>query len=384
MQIYSKKRCWKILLMGVALLISILSLYYTNRLVSELKLEEQNKVELWAEANRQLVIESSPGEPMVALILEIIRNNNTVPVILTDDSANIISHRNLKIPKNGQEEFLNKALEKMMRFGKPLEVNLGDGEFQYLYYHDSTLLTRLRWFPIVQLAVVFVFMIIAYIAFSATRKWEQDQVWVGMARETAHQLGTPTTSLLGWMDVLKMKEVDDNLVNEMRYDIERLQTVTSRFSKIGSKPELHSQDIVEVIEGMVEYLKRRSSALVKFNLEVAEPLKPYVPLSRPLFEWVIENICKNAIDAMEGEGDIRIKVFKQRKSVVVDISDSGKGMTRAVQNTVFKPGFSTKTRGWGLGLSLSKRIIEQYHKGELTVLSSAPGKGSTFRITLPV
>jgi signal transduction histidine kinase len=382
MKIYSRKKWWKILLVIGAAIISITSLYYTNRLVGELKVEEQKKMELWAEANRQVSLDGSPGETM-ALILEILRNNTTVPVILTDDSSQIILHRNIDLPKNNQEAYLENVLEKMKRFKPPIQVELGAGEYQYIYYSDSVLLVKLQWFPIVQLLVVFVFMLVAYVAFSATRQWEQDQVWVGMARETAHQLGTPTTSLLGWMDVLQMKQTDPELVNEMRYDIQRLQTITSRFSKIGSKPELPPEDIEAVINGMIDYLRRRSSSLVSFDVKSSILLNPIIPLSKPLFEWVIENLCKNAIDAMEGEGSIVLKLYQQKRHILIDIADTGKGMTRAVQKTVFKPGYSTKLRGWGLGLTLSKRIVEHYHKGQISVLSSAPGKGSVFRIVLP-
>ncbi len=384
MQVYSTKRRWKFLLIAGAAVISAVSLYFTNELVRELKDEEQNKAELWAEANRFLVVESDPDESMVALIFEIIRDNNTVPVILTDDKGSIISHRNIKLPRSGQGEYLEQALEKMKRYGPPLEVDLGDGEFQYLYYQSSNLLTRLRWFPIVQLFVVFVFMVIAYIAFSATRRREEDQVWVGMARETAHQLGTPTSSLLAWMDLLKIKNVDEGLLKEMRHDIGRLQTIASRFSKIGSRPELMREGISEVVLSMIEYLRKRSSSHVLFNVKNEVPESLSIPLNRPLFEWVLENLCKNAIDAMEGAGQISLTLSRQKDRVILDMSDTGKGMNRAVQRNIFNPGFSTKSRGWGLGLSLSKRIIEQYHQGEIIVLHSAPGKGTTFRITLPV
>jgi len=383
MQIYSRKRWWKISLFIGAALISIASLFYTNRLVDELKLEEQKRIELWAEANRQLTIDGTSGSSM-NLILEILRNNTTVPVILTDDSSKIVFYRNINLPKNNQEDYLQLTLDKMKRLRDPIQIKLGQGEYQYIYYSDSTLLIKLQWFPIVQLFVVFVFMLVAYVAFSATRQWEQDQVWVGMARETAHQLGTPTTSLLGWMDVLQMKNIEIDLLKEMRYDIQRLQTITSRFSKIGSKPELQPTYIIDVIEGMVAYLRRRSSSLVNFKVESDNLLNPVIPLSQPLFEWVIENLCKNAIDAMEGEGNIELRLYQQKKFIVIDISDTGKGMTRAVQKTVFKPGFSTKTRGWGLGLTLSKRIVEHYHKGYISVVNSALGKGSVFRIMLPI
>jgi signal transduction histidine kinase len=225
-------------------------------------------------------------------------------------------------------------------------------------------------------------MAIAYAAFSFSRKWEQDKVWVGLARETAHQLGTPTSSLLGWVDVLKMKNTDPELLSEMLYDVQRLQTITSRFSKIGSKPDLIPENINEVVAGMIDYLKKRSSARVVFTLDdkTTEPI--VIPICRSLFEWVIENICKNAIDAMAGEGHINIFMQQVKTAVTIDISDTGKGMSKSTQKSAFKPGYSTKKRGWGLGLTLSQRIIQQYHGGNLSIITSAPGKGTTFRIQL--
>ncbi len=383
MQLYNRKRWWKFMLFLGAAAISVFTLLYTNRLTSELKLEEQKKMELWAEANRLLTIDATPGETM-ALILEILRNNTTVPVILTEDDDNIVFHRNVKLSGRNDEIQLAKALQKMKKYRQPIPVKISDDEWQYIYYYDSILLRKLQWFPIVQLLVVFVFMLIAYVAFSVARKWEQDQVWVGMARETAHQLGTPTTSLLGWLDVLGMKNADPQLLDEMRFDIQRLQTITSRFSKIGSRPELYPEDVAQVVQGMADYLKKRSSSFVVFNLYFETLPVSHIPLSRSLFEWVVENICKNAIDAMEGEGQITIRVFAQKNDeIVLDISDTGKGMSKSIQKTVFKPGYSTKARGWGLGLTLSRRIVEQYHGGRIFILASAPGKGTTFRIVLP-
>ncbi|ASB49394.1 ATP-binding protein [Alkalitalea saponilacus] len=381
MEIYNKKRWWKFMLFVGAAAISLFSLLYTNRLTSELKQEEQIKIELWAEANRLLAIDASPGETM-SLIVEILRHNTTVPVIVTTDEDEIIFHRNVSLPRNNQEQHLRQVLEKMKRYRDPFPVKLAEDEFQYIYFHDSILLRKLQWFPIVQLIIVFVFMLVAYVAFSVARKLEQDQVWVGMARETAHQLGTPTTSLLGWMDVLTMKNTDPELIKEMHFDIQRLQTITSRFSKIGSKPDLKQENIIEVIESMVSYLRKRSSSLVSFTV-VHSVKNPLIPLSKPLFEWVVENLCKNAIDAMEGEGQISILIRSHKDSIFIDISDTGRGMSRQTQKTAFKPGYSTKSRGWGLGLTLSHRIIEHYHKGKISILSSVPNKGTTFRVVLP-
>ncbi|MGQ1947430.1 sensor histidine kinase [Geofilum sp. OHC36d9] len=381
MEIYNKTRWWKLFLFVGAGIISLFSLLYTNRLVTELKKEEQKKIELWAEANRQLAADSI-SKSTLTLVLEIISNNTTVPVIVTNNQEEIVFHRNIKLPNKHPEIKLKEMLERMKKFSHPLPVKLSDNDYQYIYYNKSLLLVKLQWFPIVQLIIVFIFMAIAYAAFSFSRKWEQDKVWVGLARETAHQLGTPTSSLLGWVDVLKMKNTDPELLSEMQYDVQRLQTITSRFSKIGSKPDLIPENINEVIAGMVNYLKKRSSARVVFTLDdkTTEPI--VIPICRSLFEWVIENICKNAIDAMAGEGHINILLQRAKTAVIIDISDTGKGMTKSTQKSAFKPGYSTKKRGWGLGLTLSQRIIQQYHGGNLSIITSAPGKGTTFRIQL--
>lgn len=382
MEIYNKKKWWKFFIILGATLISAFSLIYTNILVSELKEEEQKKVELWAEANKQLVSDSISGESL-ALVLEVIRHNTTVPVIVIDNDENIILHRNVKISKRNSQKDLLKSYHKMKKSQEPFVVKLNEGDNQYIYYGNSILLTKLRWFPIIQLLIIFVFMTIAYVAFSVSRKWEQDRVWVGMARETAHQLGTPTTSLFGWLDVLKMNNVSDKLIDEMRNDIKRLEVITSRFSKIGSQPELFPENIEEIVTSMVDYLKKRTSNFVKYNIKVQNLSQPFIPLSRPLIEWAVENICKNALDAMEGEGDINITISQANSSTIIDITDSGKGMVRTIQNNIFKPGFSTKQRGWGLGLALSKRIVEQYHRGTLSIPESNVGVGTTFRIILP-
>lgn len=383
MEIYNKKKWWKLFIILGAVLISLFSIVYTNILVDELKVEEQKKVELWAEANRQLISDSI-SEESLSLVLEVIKHNTTVPVIVVDDNENIVLHRNVKVSKRKEQKDLLKSLDKMHKTNEPFVVNLNDDYKQYIYYGNSILLIKLRWFPIVQLLIIFVFMLITYAVFSISRKWEQDRVWVGMARETAHQLGTPTTSLFGWLDVLKMKNVDSNLIDEMRNDIKRLEVITSRFSKIGSQPELSYEDIVEVVNSMIDYLRKRTSNLVQYNIKVINVSQPLIPLSRPLIEWVIENICKNALDAMEGEGKIDIVLTQGNDVLSIDISDTGKGMSRTLQKNIFKPGISTKQRGWGLGLALSKRIIEQYHKGDLTIMESNIGVGTTIRVVLPI
>jgi len=381
MQLYNKKRWWKFFLILGAVVIGTLSMLYTSRLANELKTEEQKRMELWSSAYNSL-INDTLEESNYSLILEIMANNTTIPVIVSDNENQILEYRNINLPAKNQEAFLEKELDRMKKSGELITISITNEYKQYFYYSDSILITKLQWFPLVQLLVVFIFILVAYAAFSAARRWEQDQVWVGMARETAHQLGTPTSSLLAWMDILDMKEVDSDLVKEMRFDIRRLLTITSRFSKIGSRPDLAVENIEEVVEQMINYLHNRSSKLVKFSVKSDNLTNNMVNMSRPLFEWVIENICKNAIDAMEGEGSIDVHIFEQKEKIGIDIKDTGKGMSRNVQNSIFKPGFSTKSKGWGLGLTLAKRIIDQYHKGKLFILTSAPGKGTTFRILI--
>jgi len=282
------------------------------------------------------------------------------------------------VSKQKENKVLYNMLHKMKNDSSLFVIDLGNGEKQYLYYADSILIRRLSWFPIIQLLVVTVFIFVAYLAFSGARKAEQDQVWAGMAKETAHQLGTPTSSLLGWIDVLKLKMDDDELLNEMSKDINRLQTITDRFS--GSNPEMKNVNLNNVISSSIEYLKRRTSKKTEFILNMEDDV--HVRINPVLFEWTLENVCKNAIDAMNGEGKIEISVKKGKESVIVDIKDNGKGIAKSRHKTVFEPGFTTKKRGWGLGLSLTKRIIEQYHKGKIFVKESEPGKGTTFRIML--
>ncbi len=382
MQLYNKKKWWKVLLIIGAAVISAFSIFYTNWLTGELRNEEEKKMEIWAEANSLLLSDSDLGIAL-NLVLEILRVNTTIPIIITDREDNIIWHRNISIPEKNSENYLSSVLTSMKKECTPVPVHIDEEETQYIYYNDSVLLRELYLFPIVQLMVVFVFMMVAYLAFSVARRWEQDQVWVGMARETAHQLGTPTSSLLGWIELLELKNADATLMEQMKNDIQRLQTITARFSKIGSKPGLIPEDIIEVVEKTFDYLRLRSSNLVRFSLIANKELKMKVLLSRPLFEWVIENLCKNAIDAMKGEGEITARIFIQKSEVVIDISDTGKGMSRSLQRTVFKPGFTTKAKGWGLGLTLVRRIIEQYHNGRVFILDSVIGKGTTFRIIIP-
>lgn len=314
---------------------------------------------------------------------EVAENTAAVPVIITDSTQSIVIDKNEKIKLSAinSPDKLRHTLAELSQENEPIKITLKEGEKNYIFYAESEILTNLRWYPFVQFGVIGLFLIIAYILFSTARKAEQDQVWVGMSKETAHQLGTPLSSLMAWNDHLRAMGVDESIVNEMQRDVKRLNTITDRFSKIGSQPELANENINNVLRNAVEYLKSRSSRNVKYNLNIPE--EPVIAqLSVPLFEWVIENICKNAVDAMEGKGEITVSLSEIPEGLYIDIKDTGKGIPKSKFKTVFEPGFTTKKRGWGLGLSLCKRIIENYHNGKIFVLNSEVNKGTTFRIEL--
>ncbi len=369
------------LLLIIAIFIGISSFVITNNLVKKLAVEERKKVELWALGMRQLSSLDSE-EKDYTFILEVIKNNETVPVILTDKEGNIISTRNLDPHKENNKEYLAKQLEKMKKDKDPIEIMLLDGNMNYIYYKESILLIRLFYFPIIQFGVIFLFLFVSYLAFSTSRKAEQNQVWVGMSKETAHQLGTPTSSLMASLELLKLKKVDPEITNEFEKDVKRLEIITERFSKIGSKPKLRKQNIITVLLNAVDYIKARSSKKVNFKYNFAENDIINVPFNPSLFEWVIENLCKNAIDSMEGNGNITINIDDRIQYLFIDIIDDGKGIPKSKYKTIFQPGYTTKQRGWGLGLSLSKRIIEIYHDGKIFVNHSEIDKGTNMRIVL--
>lgn len=501
MNIYSQKQIWKLLLFIAALIIVGLSLWYTNTLVNKIaederkkvklwadairkkaKLvqytnelftkitnEERKKVELWANGTKQLANPSLQMED-VSFIFEVIKNNETVPVILADHDGNIISSRNLDSAKANDKEYLKQEMELMRKQHDPIEITIlrgrknhlyykdsklfselknvfddlvksfisevainsasvpviftdstrerviaygnidsaiiaspvllkesivemesakppividfgGEGK-QYIFYRDSFLLTQLKYYPYVQFGVIGLFLLIAYTLFSTARNAEQNQVWVGMAKETAHQLGTPLSSLMAWVEYLKTKNVPPETITELEKDVKRLETITERFSKIGSAPKLEKENIYSVMEEAVNYLKTRTSKNVVYTIKAHDGLQVVAQLNVPLFAWVIENICRNAVDAMDGNGSITVDIYDQTQFVYIDITDTGKGLPKSKYKAIFKPGFTTKQRGWGLGLSLSKRIIENYHAGDIFVKWSEPNKGTTFRIVL--
>jgi len=381
LNIYTKKQKWKLLLLVVAVVIGVLTFVITNNLAQKLSIEERKKVELWALGMRQLSALDNEDKDYT-FILEVIKNNETVPGILTEKDGNINGSRNLDPNRENDSIYLEKQLAKMKKENDPIEIVLLDGNKNYIYYRESILLTRLFYFPIIQFGVISLFLVVSYIAFSSSRKAEQNQVWVGMAKETAHQLGTPTSSLMASLELLRLKDVDEKVVAEFEKDVNRLEKITERFSKIGSAPKLEKQDIIAVLNHAVQYIKARSSEKVKFQLNFSTNDKVLVPFNSSLFEWVIENLFKNAIDSMEGNGTITINIDDRIQYLFIDIIDEGKGLAKSKYKTIFQPGYTTKQRGWGLGLSLSKRIIEMYHDGRIFVNHSEIDKGTNMRIVL--
>ncbi len=379
MDIYRKKQRWKQILFITAILIGVGSLWYTNKLVKQIEITERQKMELWAEAVR--IMNLADFDTDLAFPFSVIENNTHIPVILTDSNGRILNHKNLDSTKVKDQSYLQRQLDHARLENDSLVINLGPDEQQYLHYRDSILIRKLILFPYVQLGVIILFILVSYIAFSISRKAEQNEVWTGMSKETAHQLGTPISSLMGWMEILKQSELDESTVSEMQKDASRLEKITDRFSKIGSKPTLNKTNLSEILTGSLDYIKTRGSKNIEYLLDIPE--KPIMAvLNDTLFEWVIENLCKNATDAVQNGGRIILHAVETDNNVIIDVEDSGKGIAKSKFKTIFKPGYTTKRRGWGLGLSLSKRIIESYHHGKIFVLSSDPGDSTIVRIIL--
>ncbi|MBN1340064.1 MAG: HAMP domain-containing histidine kinase [Bacteroidales bacterium] len=501
LNLYTRKKRWKWILFGTAVIIVAGSLWYTNILVREIAREERVNIQIWADAihrkaslvnytemfyrqlqeeerkraellaetYKNLSTERESSSEILSFYLKIIQNNNTIPIILTDEKGNITNVVNVDFDKdtvprlrgrllteftryrpirvqylqnksiylyykesilfNELREMLDdliesffsevvinsasvpviitdstktrilesgmidsqrvqdsvymiKTLSKMASQNKPIEIELSDQGKRYIFYKDSELLTHLIFFPYFQLAVIGLFLLISYILFSSARKSEQNQVWVGLARETAHQLGTPLSSMIAWVELLKMDGTSPESVAELEKDVVRLEKITDRFSKIGSDPRMERENIVNVIYNAVAYIRSRTSRKMEYFIEQPENTEIFAPINLHLFEWVIENLCKNAVDATGGNGRIEIGIFKEENHVVIDITDNGKGIPKSKFKTIFNPGYTSKKRGWGLGLSLSQRIIRDYHKGKIFVKSSGINKGTTFRIML--
>jgi signal transduction histidine kinase len=379
-KIFGHKTFWKLFLLLIAVLIGMGSLIYTESLVSKLKVEERRNVQLWAEATRLISLPDTNQN--VEFLSTIIENNNTVPVILTDESDSIISARNFDAHKSGDYRYIKEQLEKIKERNKPIVNNLEKGHYNLIYYKDSIILTMLIYYPYIQLGIIIFFILVSYLAFRSSRKAEQNQVWVGMSKETAHQLGTPTSSLAGWIEILEQKHPGISITKELALDVQRLEKITERFSRIGSKPVIKSDNIIGIISRTVDYLKLRTSSKVKIITDYNPDEKVVVPVNAALFEWVIENVFKNAVDSMEGSGEITVRITETERHALIDISDTGKGIPKSAFKKIFNPGFTTKQRGWGLGLSLAKRIIEEYHNGKIFVRHSEVGKGSCIRIVM--
>lgn len=354
-------------LIVAAVLLSVASLVVSHFLVSDLKREEQVKMEVWAEAMRSL--SDADVDADLSLVLKVLNSNNTIPVKVLDGDGNIQLERNV--------ESLGETLP------HTLHIALSENENMTVQYSDSLLLRRLALWPYVQLGIVSIFVIVAIFAILSSKRSEQNKVWVGLSKETAHQLGTPISSLMAWVEVLHESYPDDPLIPEMNRDVQRLQLIAERFSKIGSLPELKPEDISQVLSRVVEYIRRRASNRVSIRADIPSGLPP-IPLCAPLFEWVVENLCKNAIDAMDCQGSISIMLRREHNICIIEVADTGRGIPQSRWRTVFMPGYTTKSRGWGLGLSLAKRIVEEYHNGRIYISSSTLGAGTVFRIELKV
>jgi signal transduction histidine kinase len=384
LEVYSVKQRWKVFLLIAAILIGFASLFITNKLVQELSHEERKKIELWAEAIRELSQISTLADTNqnFTIIFEVLQNNTTVPVILADEKDSILSYRNIPYNKIDSKAEIDKLLNQMKDSKEPIEVTLLDNTKNFVYYKDSTTLVELTYYPYIQIGIIILFILASYYAFSRSRRAEQNQVWVGMAKETAHQLGTPTSSLLAWHEIIKDSNLNRDLIADFGKDVGRLEKIVDRFSKIGSTPSLKPLNLVEVINNSIDYLRNRISNKISIIKTYEDKDYIPVPINETLFEWVIENLIKNSIDAINSSGSVTVSITDNTQVVFIDVSDTGKGIPRSHFKTIFQPGYTTKSRGWGLGLTLSKRIIEDYHNGKVFVNYSEVDKGTTFRIVL--
>jgi len=378
--VYTRKIHWKIALIAFGTVIGLASLFYTESFLKELRAEEELKIKRWAEAVEAVFF--AEDDANLSFFTQIIQDNTTIPVILTDSEGTIIAHRNLKTPESNPEKYLTRKLEEFKSSGSVLENSYADGQINFLYYKGSNLLTKLRLYPLILLGVIGVYMLISYMAFSNARRSEQNKVWTGMAKETAHQIGTPLSALMGWLAYLKEQYPQEIAFGEMEKDIDRLTDITDRFSKIGSQPERTDKNLDDTVARTVEYLRSRLGKKITLSLEMEGANASNH--NQQLISWVLENMIKNSADAMDGTGVIAVEKKIQSGRAVVRIRDTGRGITPADQRKIFEPGFTSKNRGWGLGLSLAKRIVEEYHGGKLTLEQSIPGEGTTFKISLPL
>lgn len=370
----------KVILVTSAVVIAVASLYISHRLVKDLSMEERLRMEVWAEAMRAF---STADENVdLNLVLKVLNANNTIPVIVSDAAGNIQTYRNIHVASNDSVAYLYKQLDRFKQSGSVIRIDLSSGDdYIDVFYQDSLMLTRLSVYPYVQLGVVLIFVLVAIFALLSSKKAEQNKVWVGLSKETAHQLGTPISSLMAWTELLKNEYPSDGLIPCMAEDVARLQMIANRFSKIGSTPEMEQVDFGVLLKEVTDYMARRTSNKVEITIHLPET-PVIISLNASLFSWVIENLCKNAIDAMDGVGKITISVTDSATRWYIDVEDTGKGIIKSKHQTIFTPGYTTKKRGWGLGLSLARRIVEEYHSGRIFVKQSELNKGTVFRIEL--
>ncbi len=400
MNIYDIRRFGTAIFFVISITVVVVFVLVSNNLVADLGAQERERMQIWADATKQIAdIGQNPDAPDASpdnleFLFGIIEQNHSIPVLLTDNDGNILLHRNFDLPEAvdslapwvispANEKYLRGKLASLEKRANVIHIIISPNNLQHLYYDDSKLLKRLSYYPYVQLLVMLAFIAIVYFAVNSTRKAEQNKVWVGLSKETAHQLGTPISSLMAWIELLRSTGTDEEMVKEMDKDVNRLSMIASRFSKIGSRPNMEKEDLNEVVGRAAAYMQTRISSRIKLTVDLCAGPLP-VEMSAPLFEWVMENLIKNAVDAMEGSGSISVKTFSDSNRACVTVTDTGKGIPRKNHKTVFNPGFTTKKRGWGLGLALAKRIVEQYHKGRIWVSWSEPSRGTTFRIDLPL
>lgn len=387
--IYDTRRYGTIVFMVVSAVLVLIFLYVSNNLVRDLSEQERARMQIWADATRELIKSANESEGTstnINFLLSIIEGNTSIPVLLTDDDGNILDSRNFDLPTIDDTDaniaFLQQKLASLRTSPNVIHIDISPEMVQHLYYEDSRLLKNLSYYPYIQIVVMLIFVIVVYWAVISTKKAEQNKVWVGLSKETAHQLGTPISSLMAWMELLDAEGVDPATTAEMNKDVQRLSTIAARFSKIGSRPQMEQEDLNIVVSRSVSYMASRISSRISLTIDTSDTALR-VALSTPLFEWVMENLIKNAVDAMEGSGAITVTTGEERGKAYIEVSDTGKGISRKNFKNVFNPGYTTKKRGWGLGLTLAKRIIEQYHDGRIYVKSSELGIGTTFRIELP-
>lgn len=400
--IYDKRKLWKWIFLFLSVVLVGFFLIVSNNLVNDLAKQERERMEIWANATKALATApmstDDNGMAMqsgdIDFYLGIIEKNNNIPVLLVDEDNNILMHRNFDLPEPvdtlnpmtlspANETFLQDKLSHLRNSRNQILIKIDDQITQHLYYEDSTLLTSMSYYPRIQLLVMILFVALVYFAVMTIKKAEQNKVWVGLSKETAHQLGTPISSLMAWVQMLEASGIDKEIVDDMNKDVNRLSMIADRFSKIGSKPEMALQPICDVVTKSLDYLRARISTAVSLSTDLPQN-EHNVMLCRPLFEWVMENLCKNAVDAMQGKGSLNVLVGYDKKTAFIEVTDTGKGIARKNFSNVFSPGYTTKKRGWGLGLTLAKRIVEEYHGGRIFVKQSEIGVGTTFRIELPI